>query len=62
MKPTVSQVEDALGVKAEDWDCVDPEELIDVIYRLSLEAGDAPSRQNNVHHLQDPKLPGKRRK
>ncbi|MEC4717890.1 hypothetical protein RY831_01890 [Noviherbaspirillum sp. CPCC 100848] len=61
MKPTIRQVEEALGVKSEDWDCVDPEELIDVIYRLSTEAGDVSSEQTNVHPLQGSHLPGKRR-
>lgn len=61
MKPTVSEVEEALGVKSEDWDCVDPEELIDTIYRLSSKTDDAISKQTNIHPLQYPKLPGKRR-
>lgn len=59
MKPTVRQVELALGVKAEDWDCIDPEELIDVIYHLSVEADNPSSDQSNVHVLQPPKLPSK---
>lgn len=59
MKPTIPQVEQALGVKAEDWDCVDPEELVDTIYRLSTEAGNAPADKSNVHALQDSKLKGK---
>jgi hypothetical protein len=63
MKPTIRQVEEALGVKAQDWDCVDPKELIDVIYRLSIEADNTVSKQsNNVHLLPGQKLTGKRRK
>lgn len=61
MKPTLQQVEEALGVKSADWDCVDPQELIDVIYRLSSETGEASSGQTNVHPLKDSQLPGKRR-
>jgi len=59
MKPTVSQVEESLGVKAEDWDCVSPEELIDAIYRLSIEPDDTSSHQEqtNVHPLRKPKSP-----
>lgn len=61
MKPTVHQVELALGVKADDWDCVAPEELIDTIYRLSVEEDNPLSDQSNVHPLKSPKLPGKGR-
>lgn len=59
IKPTVRQVEEALGVKAEDWDCVDPEELIETIYNLSI-ADDIPSipKPTNVHPLREPKVPG----
>lgn len=57
MKPTVHQVELALGVKAEDWDCVAPEELVETIYRLSVDADKPLSDQFNVHPLQTPKFP-----
>jgi hypothetical protein len=59
MKPTLRQVELALGVKAEDWDCVDPEELINTIYQLSVEEGTPVPDKSNVHPLQVPKIPGK---
>lgn len=60
IKPTVRQVEEALGVKAEDWDCVDPEELIETIYHLSVEADDTSSnpKPTNIHPLRGPKAPG----
>lgn len=59
MKPTIPQVEEALGVKAEDWDCVDPEKLIDAIYELSVTITNSPPNQNNLHHLRRVQLPGK---
>ncbi|WP_151636154.1 hypothetical protein [Noviherbaspirillum aerium] len=60
MKPTICQVEEALGVKAEDWDCVDPEELIEAIYHLSVETEDTFSnpKRTNVHSLRELKVPG----
>lgn len=55
MKPTIKQVEEALGVKAEDWDCVDPQELIDVIYRLSIELQASSSDSANICDMQHKK-------
>jgi hypothetical protein len=36
VKPSVEQVEDALETSVNDWDCVNPADLIDAVFRLSI--------------------------